>query len=100
MVVARCGRALSFGSKHEKEVPCALLKCWRGGRDDLALPSRRARARVSAAGDASLRPWPREPLASTGCLRAGGANEALARRSAIHPKNNTPATLSARLARA
>ena len=50
-----------------------VLKCWRGGRDDLALPSRRARARVSAAGDASLRPWPpREPHASTGCLGGGG----------------------------
>ena len=47
-----------------------VLKCWRGGRDDLALPSRRARARVSAAGDASLRPWPREQHA---CMRASGS---------------------------
>jgi len=47
-----------------------VLKGWRGGRDDLALPSRRARARVSAAGDASLRPWPREQHA---CMRASGS---------------------------
>ena len=62
-----------------------VLKCWRGGRDDLALPSRRARARVSAAGDASLRPWPREPLASTGCLRGGAPMRRFAAiPSAIH----------------
>ena len=38
---------------------------------------------MSAAGDASLRPWPCEPLASTGCLRGGANDEALARRQPI-----------------